>query len=94
VARGALRGAAGAWLGLIALQAVTTKRGSKQVSGLLTWVDSAVQRALSPDVAAIPDYSKGVPAPAATKPAGSSSLPYQPPYGGPTPAPGVHPLPN
>jgi hypothetical protein len=77
-------------MGLIVLQAVTTKRGAKGVSGAFGWIDSAVQRAISPDVAAIPDFSAGTPAPAATTPAGSSSLPYQPPYV--NPAPGVHPL--
>lgn len=55
MARGAFRGAASAWLGLIALQAVTSKGGSSATSGVLGWAESVVKRALSPDVAAIPD---------------------------------------
>lgn len=55
--RGALKGAASAWLGLIVLQVATTNRGSGAVSGALAAVASVVERALSPDVAAIPDLA-------------------------------------
>lgn len=50
-----LRGAAAAWLGLVALQAVTTSRGANTVGGLLGTVDGLVKKALDPSVAAIPD---------------------------------------
>jgi hypothetical protein len=55
----ALRGAVTAWLALIALQAVSSSK-SGQVSGALSTVASLVTRALSPDVAAIPDRRKTV----------------------------------
>jgi hypothetical protein len=58
MARGAFRGALTAWLGLITLQVVTTKGGSSKVAGLFGVVDSVVQRALDPNVAAIPDHGK------------------------------------
>lgn len=57
MARGAFRGAAAAWLGLIALQTFTTKRGAGAVGGLIGTVDNLVKRALDPTVAAIPDHS-------------------------------------
>jgi hypothetical protein len=59
VARGALRGAAAAWLGLIALQAVTSKGGAHATSGVLGVAESIVKRALAPNVAAIPDRRDG-----------------------------------
>lgn len=54
-----LRGAAAAWLGLIALQALTTKNGAGAVGGLLGSVNGLAQRALDPSVPAIPDHSRG-----------------------------------
>jgi hypothetical protein len=62
VARGAVRGALGAWLGLITLQVVSSRGGSGKVAGAFDAVNSIVKRSLSPDVAAIPDYRDGVPA--------------------------------
>jgi hypothetical protein len=62
VARGALRGAMSAWLGLITLQVVTSQHGSGAVAGAFDTVNSVVKRALSPDVAAVPDYRNGTPA--------------------------------
>jgi hypothetical protein len=59
MARGALRGAMSAWLGLIVLQVATTQGGSSKVGGVLDVVNSAVKRALDPNVAAIPDRSTG-----------------------------------
>jgi hypothetical protein len=53
--RHALRGAVTAWLGLLALQAVVTRGGSGRVASAMSTVDALVQRALSSDVAAIPD---------------------------------------
>lgn len=53
-----LRGAAGAWMGLIVLQAATTSRGANTIGGLLGTVDGLVKRALDPTVPAIPDHSK------------------------------------
>jgi hypothetical protein len=61
VARGALRGAMSAWLGLIVLQTVTTKGGSGKVAGAFDAVNGLVERALSPAVAAIPDHSSTKP---------------------------------
>lgn len=58
MARGALRGAAGAWLGLIALQTLTTGQSSSKVGGAFDWVASVFSRALDPKVPAIPDHSK------------------------------------
>jgi len=72
VARGAVRGALTAWLGLITLQVVTSQGGSGRVAGAFVAFDSVVKRALSPDVAAIPDYRNGTPAASpvgSTKPA-------------------------
>lgn len=60
MARGAVRGAAVAWLGLIALQVATTRRGSAAVAGGFDVFSGFVERALSPDVAAIPDYAHRV----------------------------------
>lgn len=51
-----LRGAVTAWLALIALQTVVTNSG--QASGALGTLNNLVQRALSPDVPAIPDRRK------------------------------------
>lgn len=61
MAHGAVRGAIGAWLGLAALDAVLSSHGSQAATGLLGWASSAVNRALSPDVALIPDYRNGSP---------------------------------
>lgn len=80
------RGAAAAWLGLIALQAVTTRGGAGAVGGLMTTVDGLVKRALDPSVAAIPDHS----APKGTDDSDGNYHPTLPPYlgGGTTTAPG------
>jgi hypothetical protein len=53
----ALRGMVTAWLSLIVLQTVSTKAGSGRVATLFGDVNGLVLRALSPDVAAIPDRS-------------------------------------
>lgn len=102
MARGALRGAMTAWLGLIVLQTVTTT-GAGRVSGLIGSVDDLVKRAFDPSVPAIPDRSAGAAATgaaAATTPAQrqaantalqSSGL-YSPPVTT-LPVPG-HPVPN
>jgi hypothetical protein len=52
-----LRGAVTAWLGLIALQAVVSNSG--QASGALAAINGVIQRALSPNVPAIPDRRTG-----------------------------------
>lgn len=52
-----LRGAAGAWLGLVVLQGLTSKGGAGAVGGLLGTVTDLIDRALSPTVPAIPDHS-------------------------------------
>lgn len=54
-----IRGAVTAWLALIALQTVTSKGGSGKVAGAFSALDSIVKRALSPNVAAIPDRRTG-----------------------------------
>jgi hypothetical protein len=57
MARGMLRGAAVAWGGLIAVQALTSSRGADAASGLLGTVNGLIKRALDPSVPAIPDHS-------------------------------------
>lgn len=59
MARGAVRGAATAWLALIALQAVSTRGGSGRIAALLTDVNGLIERALDPNVPAIPDRRTG-----------------------------------
>jgi hypothetical protein len=59
MARGALRGALSAWLGLIALHAVVSKGGSGRIVEALGDVDRLLQRALDPSVPAIPDLRNG-----------------------------------
>lgn len=66
MAHGAVRGALTAWLGLVTLQAITTKAGAEKVPGLVAVVDSLVQRVLDPAVAGIPDH--GQPSSAAVTP--------------------------
>lgn len=59
MARGGLRGAATAALGLIALQALVSKGGTGRVATLLDDVNGLVERMLDPSVPAIPDRSTG-----------------------------------
>jgi hypothetical protein len=56
--RGTLRGAATAWLGLIALHAVATG-GSGKVAGAFADVNRLLSRVLDPNVPAIPDRRAG-----------------------------------
>jgi len=72
VASGAVRGVLTAWLGLAALQALTSRGGSDKAAGLVDVIASVVERALSPDVAAIPNFAgwDG----AAARPAGSGGI--------------------
>lgn len=69
MARGAVRGAMAAWLGLITLQVVTSRHGSGTVAGAFLALDSVVKRGLSPDVAAIPDHRNGPPTTSTAGPA-------------------------
>jgi hypothetical protein len=55
----ALRGAVTAWLGLIVLQAVVSTGGSGRVAGAFTGIAGLVNRALDPNVPAIPDRRAG-----------------------------------
>jgi hypothetical protein len=90
VARGAVRGALTAWLGLITLQVVTSQHGSGQVAGAFEALNSVVKRALSADVAAIPDYRNGSPAASAvgsTKPAAAAAPAAYTTVGGSIPVP-------
>jgi hypothetical protein len=57
--RGALRGAFAAWLGLIALHAVSTRGGSGRVTEFFGDVNGLVSRVLDPDIPAIPDRRTG-----------------------------------
>lgn len=59
MARGTFRATATAVLGLIALQAVSTKGGSGRVAELLTDANSLVERVLDPSLPAIPDLRNG-----------------------------------
>jgi hypothetical protein len=85
-----LRGAGAAWLGLIVLQAATTKNGSGAIGGLLNTVNGLVKRALDPSVAAIPDHSKDA---GAVKDSDGNVHPKIPDYlgGGVVPGPGKLP---
>lgn len=60
-----IRGAVTAWLGLIALQTIATS-GSGRVAGAFSALDDLVQRALSPNVAAIRDRRTGAPSSSAS----------------------------
>lgn len=55
MSRGMVRGAAGAWLGLIVLQGLVGKAGSGAVGGMLTAVGGAIGKLTDPTVAGIPD---------------------------------------
>lgn len=57
MARGTVRGALTGALVLIALQKITTARGAASVSGGMDVLNSLVERALSPDVAAVPNFA-------------------------------------
>lgn len=74
-------------MGLIVLQAVTTKNGAGAVGGLLGVVDGLVKRALDPTVPAIPDHSRSA---AGTTDKDGNFHPSIPGYlgGGTTPSPG------
>jgi hypothetical protein len=58
MARGAVRGALGAWLGLVALQVATTSGGSGRIAGAFGVLNGLVERALDPNVPAIPDGAR------------------------------------
>lgn len=57
MARGAVRGFAAGALGLIALQGLTSDKSAGKVSGLVGTITGLVDRALDPNVPAIPDHS-------------------------------------
>ena len=59
MAHGTVRAAATACLGLIALQAASSRGGAGRLSALLGDVNRVVQRALDPSVPAIPDLRNG-----------------------------------
>lgn len=85
MARGALRGAGAAWLGLIALQTLTSGDSSSKVGGAFGWLASVFDRALDPKVAAIPDHGKATSSSSST--AGTATAgPPSPYFGGMTPA--------
>lgn len=60
---GAVRGAFAGFLGLVALHRMADKRSAKRVGGLFDDLASIVDRALSPEVAAIPDLRDSSPEP-------------------------------
>lgn len=55
MSRGMVRGAAGAWLGLIVLQGLVGKTGSGAVGGMLNAVSGGIAKLTDPTVAGIPD---------------------------------------
>lgn len=57
--RGALKGAGAAWLGLIALQAVSTDGATGRIRGAFAVLQGIVARALDPTLPAIPDLRAG-----------------------------------
>ena len=57
--RGTLRGVFVSWLGLIALQALSTAGGSGRLTELVRDVDAVLQRALDPSIPAIGDRRNG-----------------------------------
>lgn len=58
--RHTFRGALSAWMALIVLQTIGTRGGSGKIASLFSDVNGLVTRALSPDVAAIPDRRGGL----------------------------------
>jgi hypothetical protein len=57
-----VRGFLTGYLALVALSVLVREGPSKRIAGkggLLDWISSAINRALSPGVAAIPDYAHG-----------------------------------
>jgi hypothetical protein len=58
MSRGALRGMAAAWFGLITLEAVVSKGGSGKIAGAFTAIDGVVEHLLSPTVPLLPDHTK------------------------------------
>jgi hypothetical protein len=71
----ALRGAVSAWLGLIVLQTIVTH--TDRAGGALDVLNGLVQRALDPNVPAIPDRRPGAAAAAAGAPYGPNMTPAQ-----------------
>lgn len=68
------------WLALIALQTLSTPGASGRVASLFGDIDSLVQRALDPNVPAIPDRRTGAtstPAPTSS-PAPTATVPFVP----------------
>lgn len=53
----AIRGVLSGYLALVALQVLVSPGGSSKTKGLLGALSSIIDRALSPRVAAIPDYA-------------------------------------
>ena len=67
------------WLALIALQTLSTQCASGRVSSLFADVNSLVQRALDPNVPAIPDRTAAASAPAVATPTpAATQAPYAP----------------
>lgn len=60
------------WLALIALQALTTRTAPSRVGDMLSDINGLLERALDPNVPAIPDLRAGA-APAASSPSTSTS---------------------
>ncbi len=89
--RGTLRGAAVAWLSLIALHAVASRGGSGRVAEFVTDADRLLQRVLSPEVPAIPDRRAGGAAARAPMPTADQVVGARIPIVGRLPVP---PVPN
>lgn len=75
-----VRGFLAGYLGLVALSALVGEQGSKRASGLVGTLSSIIQRALSPGVAAIPDYSAAGGAGGATPTAAAGAPGTRPNY--------------
>lgn len=98
MAHGTVRYAAGACLGLIALQAAGSRGGSGRIASLLDDANTIVARALDPKVPAIPDLRHGESwggAPkTVAKGAAAAATWIDPVLPHVTPAPAVHGVPN
>lgn len=81
-----MRGIAAGVLTLIVLQVFSSSGGPEAGGKLLGWVNTGLQKALSPNVAAIPTAKKAPPAKAApsTGSTGGIDLPRNPSVGGGT----------
>lgn len=76
-----MRGVLAGVLTLIALQVLGSGRGPEQGGKLALWLASGLDKALSPDIAAVPTRKTAPPAKNGKAPVGGISLPRNPSLG-------------